>query len=1227
MANLEHGQSKRPHGILFDNPSKQFLTPYKTLQDLYNSGMFIPRTMVQVTDSAGVKKVYYVTANENILWDVTANQEIRVGTLVGQNLHIARSPQHDVLTTSIVDKIVAKNARDTLKSTGNLITTHQFTTDINRIQYIKDRINRSAFAIGEELEKIVGDADSSFLKRTQAIDLETRVAKRKGVQLMGKDVVTAAISEVEDQYLTSTKHTGKKIRAWREVRSWEDFNLKTLQEWTQKLDGLKSYSGKNNIIMEMLRGQQIEGAIGRKQFGHFLEAMTVRKRAAITHQLALSDAELSAEGLSRKELESQMKKLSAAPDLVELVEKSKGKAHRIEKAFQERYLTLGGEYIRKTVDDAEEVIKRENEWLRVATIEDIKNMSGKNRFNLATYNKIYGPTNQSAEKMIYVGIADDPLFDAARRILSKGKRISHFGQMEPDVFKNEINRLKQMLYGERQTGHSREFLEKKIAVYEQATKLFVDAKPITRIYMQSLTGTFSQVAGGSISFSGEVLRKFGLDDSIIRRLTNNLSTDLSDPLMRGLSQEYVVNVFNRLRDFKTAHLGSADAAELATLFMDHLDNTNPVLRKVSRFTQIGETSAIVEATPDTLYDFTIEAYKKLHSQQLTYEMVTQLDQESIQNVLVKSGVNPEESASLIERHARANLGKARTNQNMDTELTERLRRVLDDQYTKLRKKTLLSTDIHSKKGLSSAARFKAEHPAVLSRLLTSRSAVGLLGLYLTTRILQALDPNETIEHGTHAGLETVARRMMSTDFGSPYSKFGVIAKKVIHKVLNIWPRKGKQNIGNLISDMANDTPRGLPKELFLRDYPSWAPLMDSAAKNVVTKAERMTEIITKDGTVSAGSFIHRLFARFKNVDQGTIRQVDRRLQDMFKRISERGLRKEPTYKLGDTTSRVRKHSAPLIANEDYPRWYVNSGRSRLTETLTNKEAIKRMDGTEGSVGWQFPSGNMQGSGAFDSAIKKNIDGSAHIALNLGESTSRQARMISSEVQREAKQSQVKRAKSIRRYLRLSKDKQIGGIDTPKLTTAPILQPTERYVATIGDTVSGKSISDAYGLNVPHGGWFPTEVSTMKKMPPPQYVMNDMITRPNLINVNETLLKEIKNVPSKTMGVGPNPLLDSRGAKMVVNAPIAIDRYSLFQIPTPITTSSPSYMTRNIVYKQAVGDSVRALNTTHKTSLPNEKMLNKAFAGKQASNNYPGTTQQVWGEIGINSEEMVNMINV
>jgi hypothetical protein len=425
----------------------------------------------------------------------------------------------------------------------------------------------------------------------------------------------------------------------------------------------------------------------------------------------------------------------------------------------------------------------------------------------------------------------------------------------------------------------------------------------------------------------------GIHDGLIDKVTKGVHDDLMSNFRSGTSLEMIREALAAKDLASTAHTGAADAADLNELvqwLQDGIEQRKKAISYGGKRTDTANGMLYkIEKGDNFEYRFTEAAIKRIHSSQAANIITQSMSHEELGKVFGNTvlGSSVHSGSAQLGLH------------NLDQKVLQKniSRKIVDG--------------LHARENLSIEAqntmeRFEVKEPGLLARA-ASRGLIGrMIALKAAAYLDNFLAPGEPIDHGEHASLETVARKIAGTDFGSPVSKTMLHTfTSVLDKAANQWRGRAAKTLssGSIRERSLAYLMKGEAKALRFEQeiaerHPSFRPAMESSITRVLRKEEsahvaaRATVNIStqsNEAVREAAAFVSQLK---HNVHQEAFSNYERRAP--FSMYGKSGPKRADLLM---SSMRSTEHT------------YHVSKTNAIVTGETRKESIDRALGHDGSV--------------------------------------------------------------------------------------------------------------------------------------------------------------------------------------------------------------------------------------------------------------------------------------
>jgi len=1030
--------------------------PYATREAILAPGLIRPRTFVDIRERGGMTRTYFVTDDPYVLWDTThggAMKEVHIDQLLWRNIAIAPAPNSKVTSIQAIGGHTSRSAVRSIRKLTTFankrnfeegyikttLTNEDFTEITKNLEHMKSKESK-------DLRSALSYADNIRNRAVMAVDFETEVVKdafRKASDITSSGVVVGIDRRFRMPLGGPGATPGLSEFGYRTYQATEYFDLKAVQQWL-----------KGGTVVENV---QAKPEVGKAQIYSFYDTVTDIHNKRIQAKINIENQKLSS--ISMVDTGGAVLPSVGGPDSNDI--KKTIKELNNQKAMLSKGVNAAnfGDVVARTSTTANEIL---------ASAERAINDENKTIYSVGEViqNSYVGAGQQmragedllqiSMKKNIY--IAKNVALETARSILmhkqQTGANVAMYSDMEAKMLRVAETELTTMIdtatrdksYSERAV----DMLRNERSTFRKAREALVDMKVVTQNLLDMRMKQVKYSTTRSSNLVSEVLRSAGLPEHIAEGVRDNLSTDLLEARLKGTSLENARAILAGRDLGATLHNAPADSRDLIELVLRHTEDLEDPT-KVHKWLPLEDADLDPKTRDPSIrqgkgYFYSLEkgsmdrfqvsevAAKRFHSRQAAALIMERANIEQVQKLLGNLGKFEQGAGGITS--IKPDGGKYKFKGG---NITSQLERALSEGIYERSSKMQSSIDAEVGEQIASGKRLRSVG------LASTIASKGLVRRMLALKVIQwadsALLPGETHDHGTHASLETVARRAMTTDFGSGWisglAKYtfgrgstGVLGNPASAKLLRKigdWSNRR----ANQLYDYATKGGHTLVSnwDTFIENTRrvDLDPAMVSAKRRILRKGLETEELMENSGAVMTNLTEKGLRdATGKDLIIGNIRPAikDLEVQKARKALSNYN-RQEPYSHFG-----LKSKLTNATGNTRVP---IENTHSYIPVTLDG--SVSLTDGIpENMVGEFLQGGHTFSSGAKPSSLLMNYrsglhvsDGKYSIKLQALETTTPRRTWL-------AKQSNAEASRKLTEALDNVKDKILANVGKGSLPT-------------------------------------------------------------------------------------------------------------------------------------------------------------------------------------------------
>ena len=751
---------------------KTTLHTYNSIEDLYTNALIKRDSFVMIRDAGG-EFVYYVPESASnsitkVLINVETGQSLPMNNFIDKPISIERVPESRALSSYGVWARSAKYAKEAI-SKG--VGFYGVNVDSNAYSRAMQMMHTEEHKLSRGVRQALGEASEMTAKRVASVDFETGVPmgmENRAGSLQSKMVLTGAMSETTD-YMVHLKGSpdGLSEMRVRENRAVEYFDLDTARSWVKQ----KEFSSDSFFTNNQKGGDYL---FGKKNFAVLLDVARERRMNRLKSRMEKSTR-----------ARSEYERLRDMGTLLDKHMKGEFSAGQSLGEFKTRYGMFRTD-LRNMVAGAIRNDRRgrsrnldpsdSTRHTRYTTYQSVGRLSYQSM--LGTDERQLTTTEYRLTSDVTGALAEDMAEYTART----GQNINAFGTLEADILRQKMSELRLVIGGTGSEEHKAvaQSLHQKIG---QALGHLNDVKTLSQLFLHDYLPDMQKMAQTQRTVFDKVAERMGISGETKSEILNDLEINPKNPFTRGFSLEQLIRTMHNAKDYKEYHVASLDASDLNAYveMLDRIKEGSDVIKRSKSLT--GNSTQYfkygVEAVQENLWETSSRFASEVNSKTMASLIMEKMDSKSIAKILRKGNLTalPRTLESFAARRIGGNNSTAfEVTDALTNLIKQNSKAVIDDLVSDQYKESQRRIHLNSQ-------------PGFLSRILSTQHVPRIFAFYAAAQLMRTPDGlpqygQEGIERGEHASIATIARRISTTDFGSPVGLGAPMAKRLIGTVLN-----------------------------------------------------------------------------------------------------------------------------------------------------------------------------------------------------------------------------------------------------------------------------------------------------------------------------------------------------------------------------------------------------------------------------------------------------------
>lgn len=752
---------------------KTALHTYTSIEDLYTNALIKRDSFVMIRDAGG-EFVYYIPesgANSitKTLINVETGQNLPMSNFIDKPISIERVPESRALSSYGVWARSAKYAKEAI-SKG--VGFYGVNVESNAYSRAMQMMQSEEHKLSSSVRRALGEASEMTAKRVASVDFETGVPmamEGRAGNLQSKMMVfTGAMSETTD-YMVHLKGSpdGLSEMRVRENRAVEYFDIDTARAWVKR----REYSS-DAFFQDEARG--VDYMFGKRNFAILMDVARERRMKRLKARMDKSAA-------ARAEYE----RLQNMGSLLEKhIKEGKGATGESITEFRNRYRMFRSD-MRNMIAGA---IRNE----RQAKSRNIDPSDSTRHSRYTTYKSIGRISYQSmlgtdeaqmttTEYRLTSDVTGALAEDMAEYTARTGQNVNAFGSLEADILRQKMAELRLIVGGTGSEEHkaAAQALHEKIG---KALNHINDVKSLSQLFLHDYLPDMQKMAQTQRTVFDKVAERMGIHGEAKSEILNALEINPKNPFTRGFSLEQLIRTMHNAKDYKEYHVASLDSSDLNAYveMLDRIKEGSDVIKRSKSLT--GNSTQYfkygVEAVQENLWETSARFATDVNSKTMASMIMEKMDSKTIAKILRKGNLTA--LPRTLENFAARRIGGTSTtgfevSEALTNLIKQNSKAVIDDLVSDQYKESQRRIHLNSQ-------------PGFLSRILSTQHIPRIFAFYAAAQLMRTPDGipqngQEGIDRGEHASIATIARRISTTDFGSPVSSFAPKARELIGSVL------------------------------------------------------------------------------------------------------------------------------------------------------------------------------------------------------------------------------------------------------------------------------------------------------------------------------------------------------------------------------------------------------------------------------------------------------------
>lgn len=753
---------------------------YMSVEDLYTNALMRRDGFVLIRNSGG-EFVYYIPDGPGgsvpkHLINVETGQVLPINNFINSPISIGKVPDGRALSSYGVWARTSQYAKEAISKGVNFYAVNVKSQDYARAMNI---LQANEHKVSKSVRQALMEASEMTAKKVMSVDFETGVPlamESSGNNLQNKMVLTGALAETTD-YMVHLKGSpdGLSELRLRESRAVEYFDLNTVRSWAKE----KSFSSEA-FFRDRENGMEFK--FGKKNFALLMDALRERRMRQLSRRMQWSDR-----------AKEQYRRLDDMGSLLEREMSGEFTAGQSMTEFGKRFrmfrrdlrsvtaLALRNERASRTrgVDpNASTAHGRFVTWQSVGEVSQTSMLgTGESQITTVDLRLTSDPTSAVAE-------------DISEYVTKSGKRVNAFGSLEQDILREKMKQLELVM-----TGNDPSNEKKALAtgLHEKLSKALVnmnDMKSLSQLFLHDYLPSVQKMAEDSRTIFDRVAERMGITGEEKADILSAMEINPKNPFTRGFSLEQLIRTMHSADKYKEYHVASMDAADLNAYVeaLDRIKSGSDTVKKAkaisgssSKYFQYG-----IEAVRENLWETSARFASEVNSKTMASVIAERMNSKGVAKLFKKAGFDLNKKEFTVQGQALERLISRNINEVGSTtfEVTEGLNKIIRSHAGDVVNDLVSESFRDSQKRISLNA-----EPGFLSRILSRQHVPRIFAFYALSQLTRTpgglpQTGNESIERGEHASIATIARRISTTDFGSPVAFGSPAARKLIGAVLN-----------------------------------------------------------------------------------------------------------------------------------------------------------------------------------------------------------------------------------------------------------------------------------------------------------------------------------------------------------------------------------------------------------------------------------------------------------